>query len=195
MPVPLIIPALGGLAAGAAYLEARRDEPQYQPFATDPKYRTREAAVANYVDHVRSMDWPEDLTEVLELEATFAPAANAEDVYLHMLRESPVILDDMQYRPADIRNWSKVQDWLTQAAEASGATSEALSGASAPSVIAGATAASAQDLRSGLETAGDITRNLAVAAKTGTEAAARNPWPTVIGIGLVLFGLRRAKVI
>jgi len=196
--IPLIIPALGGLAAGVAYFQARQDEPQYGgagAFGTDPKYRTREAATANYIEYVRGMGWPEDISEVLEMEATFAPADDAEEVYLHMLREGPVVLEDMQYSPGELRNWDKAQIWLREAAEASGATLQALQEASPLSVAGAATTASAQDLRSGLETAGDVTRNLALAAKTGTEAAARNPWPFVIGIAMTGIILRRAKII
>lgn len=166
-----------------------------QPFATDPKYRTRSAAVENYVEHVRSMGWPEDLTEVLEIEATFAPGNDAEAVYLHMLREGPVILADMQYSVADIRNWPKNQNWLRVAAEASGATTQALKDASTPSIIGQTAAASASDARSALVFSGRVLENVTVAAKTGAETAARNPWPTVLGIGLVVFALRRARII
>lgn len=195
MAFPVFIPLAQGAVVGLAAYKAREDDPSSKPFATDPKYRTRAAAVANYVEHVRSMGWPEDLTEVLEIEATFSPGNDAEAVYLHMLREGPVILEDMQYSVPDVRNWEKNQNWLREAAEASGATTQALQEASTTAIIGQTVRASASDARSGLEFTGRVLENVTETAKKGAETAARNPWPTVIGIGLVVYALRRAKVI
>jgi len=185
-------------ASAAQQTQAFKDaknSPSGDAFATDPKYRNREDAVQNYVQHIRGMGWPSDLTEVLEMEAEFAPSGDAQQVYLHMLAEGPIVLADMQYQVAEIRNWAKVQNWLKQAAEASGATTQALKDASTGSIIKGTITSSAEDLKGAGATAGKIATNLSEAAKTGAETAAKNPWPTVIGIGLVLFGLRRAKII
>lgn len=194
MPTPLVpIIAASGLAYEA--WKAQQPDPEKYAFGTSPKYRTREAAVANYVQHIRGMGWPQDVVEVLELEATFAPADNAEEVYLHMLREGPVILDDMQYRAEDLRNWPKVQNWLAEAAEASGATLQALQEATTAAVIKGTIIGSAEDVRTIGQTAGQITTDLASGARDAASTAARNPWPFVIGIALTGFILRRAKII
>jgi len=194
MPTPFIpIIALGGL--GYEAWKAYQPDPDSYAFGTSPQYRTREAAVENYVQHIRTMKWPDDLVEVLELEATFAPADNAEEVYLHMLREGPVILDDMQYSVEDVRKWNKVQVWLAEAAEASGATMAALDEATTAAVIKGTVTQSAQDAKDvGVWTAGVI-KDITTAGRKATETAAKNPWPTVVGIGLVVYALNRAKII
>jgi len=192
--VGIIRTGVSGLTA-TDYFEELKNDPDRKAFATDPKYRTREAAVENYVDHIRNMKWPDDLVEVLELEATFAPADDAEEVYLHMLQEGPVVLEDMQYSVEDVRNWNKVQGWLVEAAEVSGATAEALREATTGAIIQGAVIESAQDARTIGETAGQITTDLASGARSAAETASRNPWPVVIGIGLTGLILRRAKII
>ena len=164
-------------------------------FATDPKYRTREAAVQNYVDYIRGMRWPDDFVEVLELEATFAPAEDAEDVYLHMLREGPLVMQDMQYTPDQIRNWSKSQNWLKEAGEASGATTQALEDASTTAIVVDTAVASAEDAAAVGAAAGQVVVEGATAARKVGEAAGRNPWPFLIGIVATGIILRRAKII
>ena len=192
--VGLIRTGVSGLTE-TSYFEDLKNDPDRNAFATDPKYRNRADAVDNYINHIRNMQWPDDLVEVLELEATFAPADNAQEVYLHMLQEGPIILADMQYQSDEVRNWTKVQGWLAEAAEVSGATTQALQEATTGAIIRGAVVESAQDARTIGVTAGAITTDLASGARSAAETAARNPWPVVIGIGLTGLILRRAKII
>jgi hypothetical protein len=202
MAFPLIVPMLSGnlfwdskTGENTSWWQARKSERGEQAFSTDPKYRNRIPAVENYIGHIRGMGWPDDLVEVLELEAEFAPADNAEMVYLHMLQEGPVILEDLQYPTSEIRNWAKVQIWLAEAAEASGATIEALEDATTGNIIQGTVIGSSQDAREVAIWTGKTITTAAEGAKSAAGAAARNPWPFVIGIAMTGIILRRARII
>ena len=115
--------------------------------ATDPKYREREAALQNYTQHILGMGWPDELSDVLIIEATYAPGDDAQSVYLHMARETPVIINDMMIDPASLRNYSKVQAWLVEAAKASGATTDAISAVTGTSLFVDTVRASAQQVK------------------------------------------------
>lgn len=127
----MAIPALVALAAGTGltigiFTGTSRKLREQLKDATDPAYSDRNAAIANYIEHIRGMGWPLEVIEALTDEAFYAPTLTAEGVYLYMLEQTPRVLSDLQISPNSLRNFLKVENWLKEAAEASGATSGAI---------------------------------------------------------------------
>lgn len=176
MAIPLIVPVglaavgfFGGLFSGTAS-EIRGEVKD----ATDPKYRDRDAAIRNYTQHILNMGWPTELTDVLIIEATYAPANDAQSVYLHMLAEGPVIIDDMLIPINTVRNFEKVQNWLKEAASASGATSTAINAISGTNLFKDTVQESVKDAK-------DI-----VDPK-------KSPWPWIAGGAIAFLVLRELR--
>tara|TARA_Y100001963_G_C6702232_1_gene410032 strand:+ start:76 stop:624 length:549 start_codon:yes stop_codon:yes gene_type:complete len=164
-------------------------------FGTDPKYRSRIAAVENYTQHIEGMGWPEELVDALAIEANYAPANDAAGVYEHMYRMTPEILMDLQIPQNDVRNYQKNQNWLKAAGEASNWTATGLDDARWSNILWETTVESTQDARALGQWGGKVVTEAAEGARAAAETTARNPWPVVIGIALTGLILRRAKII
>lgn len=108
-----------------------------KPFSTDPAYTTQNGAIANYVAHMEELrlkkGWPAMVVEpfiALAYDAPGAPGyAGAAAVYTYLLGAETTYLEAHGLSADHLDNWNKHRAWLAAAAEASGASSEALEAA------------------------------------------------------------------
>ena len=124
----------------------------FDAFSTDPDFTDPDAATLRYKEQIvamsRAKNWPAPVkNRLLEFpwSNTFDPDS-AQQVYYHAWVKEPEIIAAAGYNMGDLEKYSSHRNALSELAEASGLTDQALAEADTTSILAGAVSQTGRDI-------------------------------------------------
>jgi len=160
------------------------------PWGTDPDFRDPGAAQLRYLEQVQTIsaakNWPIPARDALldyfgDIRKWGFEPDTAQQVYYHAWSQEPQLLSQAGFGMGDLPNYAKHRNALSELAEASGLTDQALAEADTTSILAGAFQQTGSDIGAMGQAAAD------------RLDPKKSPWPWVIGGVVILLVARELR--